>query len=75
MGLGVADSAAVALFSLVGVSGGAEVTMLLRAATVTLSAFGSVAYLLPTSSSTAIRNLVDKTATGVKQNISIHEDH
>lgn len=48
LGLGVADSVAVALFSLAGVEkGGAEVTMLLRAATVMLSVCGSVAYLLP----------------------------
>jgi uncharacterized membrane protein YbhN (UPF0104 family) len=66
MGLGVADSVAVALFSLVNVSGGAEVTMLLRGATVVLSACGGIAFVLPSAQSLPTENLVDNGADNAK---------
>jgi uncharacterized membrane protein YbhN (UPF0104 family) len=47
LGIGVADAAAEGLFTLVGAHSGAEVTMLVRAATASACLLSGLAYLLP----------------------------
>jgi uncharacterized protein (TIRG00374 family) len=53
LGLGVSDSIAATLYPAVGLSGGAEATMLLRCVTVAISLACGVAFLLPVAGATA----------------------
>jgi uncharacterized protein (TIRG00374 family) len=64
LGLGVSDSIAATLYPAVGLSGGAEATMLLRCVTVAISLACGVAFLLPVAGFTAANPLGPESDSG-----------